>query len=632
MTESNSAGVIQSPERTTPPNDLQPIASGISDFMIMRAKGALFVDKTALLQKLVEQNYVFLSRPRRFGKSLLISMLKELFTNGTKNFEGLAIHDLWHEACHPVISLSFLKFADPATFERDLCSHLRLAFFQAGIKNAYELMPQCQEINTLLPLLFSQFTPGQTVVVLIDEWDNPLSANLDNRIAFDTNKHILNSFYTCLREFNHAIWFILVTGIGRYSDTSLFTGQYITDISMDPNFADLVGYTQEEIEANFGSYITHAAALLKMSKAELLNRLKLYYDGFCFDDQAACSLYCPLSINSFFAQIYSSPNSAPSFYSFWVNSSNTPGILRAYLSRYHNELPELINAKVNGINVAQSAFNTATTFDHISLVPILIQTGYLTIKEVAQLNQQSQALVRSDRLFKCNFTNVEVETLWVSVLVGYLSHSKENMASPTLLNCAKSMANALCAHDLPTFVDKLNLCLRQIHYDAWTNAGEVIYRSLISLFLRMSIDSYLVREEAPNNVGRADIEVQIGDSLYVFELKLAPTAKSHNKRAEQQTPKNHAVTATTTAAEQDFASPEESSTTMLRQSQKAYDQIIKQGYGFGNPSASVKNWYGVVLVIAPEQRQVRYWSFFTTNHELGRGQVAPIGINHPVPS
>lgn len=213
-----------------PQSDLTPITTTLSDFRVIRQNQFLLVDKTARILTLLRASKVFLARPRRFGKSLLLSTINELFTNGTKNFEGLAIYDLWNRPCLPVIKLSFFGLSAPETFEEELCARLCDAFAQAGFADALKI--STSSFVRLVPELNFLYR-NSDIVLLIDEWDFPLSANINDRKAFDFNKDVLRRFYAWVRDLQN-LQFLMVTGIGRYQDTSLFTGQDIKDVSLDP--------------------------------------------------------------------------------------------------------------------------------------------------------------------------------------------------------------------------------------------------------------------------------------------------------------------------------------------------------------------------------------------------------------
>ena len=233
---------------------LPSITLGNSDFPDIRRDGTLFVDKTAKLPWLLDYKKVFFARPRRFGKTTLASMLFELFMHGTENFKGLAVYDTWpKKQCYPTILISLYGLDKPEIFEAKLCEKLSKAFKKAGLDELYDRTKSITKLGALF--VETQFDlEAHGSVWLIDEWDFPLSANLDNRPAFDANTRVLQELFLNLRDLCN-VRFMLVTGIMRYQNTSLLSGQDINDISMEPDFADLLGYTQTELETNFAPYI-----------------------------------------------------------------------------------------------------------------------------------------------------------------------------------------------------------------------------------------------------------------------------------------------------------------------------------------------------------------------------------------
>ena len=287
----------------TQPDKTIPL--GISSWYKLLQQNKLIVDKTAKLAKLVTLfDFVFLSRPRRMGKTTLCSMLQELFAHGTKSFAGTAIFALWPETkTYPVISLSFLDIEcddDAGTFEENLCTNLAAAYAMAGFPEALPLRTEKSFVQ--LKVQLDYLAKDHQLVFLIDEWDYPLSAHLDDPQLCAALQSVMSSFYKWLRSQDYAR-FILVTGIMRYREASLFTGQNIQDISMNPSFADLLGYTKEEIAHNFARYIPLAANNLGISTDELWQLLEHTYDGFCFDEEASVRVYAPFSINKFFAPL-----------------------------------------------------------------------------------------------------------------------------------------------------------------------------------------------------------------------------------------------------------------------------------------------------------------------------------------
>ena len=294
-------------------DELPSLTIGNSDFPLIRQDGTLFVDKTAQIPRLLRYKKVFFARPRRFGKTTLASMLFELFMHGTEKFEGLAVYDTWPETqCYPVMSISLYGLDQPETFEARLCAKLTIALCDAGLSELKERALGITDIDAFFSTVGSELSSHRTVW-LIDEIGYPLEANLDHRSAFAANAEVLHKFFAHLRDLRN-VRFLFVTGIlryqpgGRVSEWSfLLPGQDIVNISMNPAYADLVGYTQAEVEVNFAPYIERAAQLLGMSREAFLEQLTLHYGGFCFDANASASLYCPWSINNFFQQVVNKP-------------------------------------------------------------------------------------------------------------------------------------------------------------------------------------------------------------------------------------------------------------------------------------------------------------------------------------
>ena len=253
----------------------------------LRQGGFFFVDKTALLPKLFNMGTrLFITRPRRMGKTLLCSMLQKWFSNGSNSFAGLAIDGKRQEdGGYPVINLSFFGLGEvsaAAEFEADLCARLIDAYGAAGFQ-----VSDCDGITSfdLLYLRLNRVARerGKPLVFLIDEWDTPISSNIQQPQVYDALKQVLRDFYVWLR-LQPSVKFILITGIMRYSDSLWLLGEYVRDISMEPVVADLLGYTQADLTGQqFVPYINAAAKLLGMTPSAVLDKLELYYGGFCFD-------------------------------------------------------------------------------------------------------------------------------------------------------------------------------------------------------------------------------------------------------------------------------------------------------------------------------------------------------------
>lgn len=572
-------------------SSLQPINVTSSDFNQIRKEGFLFVDKTARINDLIGECSVFLSRPRRFGKSLLLSTITELFTNGVKNFEGLAVYDLWKREQYPVVNISLFGMKDSDMLEIALCNKLRGAFAQAGFGDVLKIAPEINTISALTQHL-NYIRGNQEIVLLIDEWDYPLSSNLNERTAFDKSMAVLNDFYAWVRDLKN-IKFLLVTGIARYQDTSLFTGQVVTDISMNTSYADLLGYTEPEMKGYFADHIKEAASRLNISTDELLAQLERQYDGFCFDENAEVKLYCPLSINKFFKQVTDTVNQAPKFGFYWMDSSNTSQALRTFLDRVHPKSDFIDKIKDAGIEISQTTISSATKFDDINLNSLLVQTGYLTINSIKNPDQT----ILDDRICLCNFPNLEVELVYINIFLRYLTGAAmDNDKTPWFTQTADRLKAALYKHDMEHVAVELNVFLRAIPYDIWGKATEVAYRTFICWCLLFSLKDE-VRQETINNKGRSDLEFKVGNSIYVIELKRYTPDDGPNGRA------NLAA-----AAQQ---------------------QVYENGYSFDTYVNGDQARFGLALVVSAQSRQIEYWRYFDGSHVIAENQIEPISMATP---
>ena len=386
---------------------LQKIPVGQSEWSSIQADGLLLVDKTALLPDLVKKPKVSLARPHGFGKTLLLSMIEDLFTHGTHNFRNTELRYLWlKKERYPVVRISFSNVpsasaahqaADDVTaFEQGLISELSRAYQKAGF--APEEIEAAQKEATLQGFLsqLSNFSKRQRLVFLIDDWDAPLLVHLDNKPRYDAIQKSLNVFYNWLLTLN--LRFLLITGIMHFQHKD------VVDISMQPDFARLLGYTQSDVEASFGAYIELAAQRRKMEVYDFLLTLQCYYQGFCFDHDANVKLYSPLDINRFFAQLHAS-DQAPSFHHFWLEAQGIPQEPRAFMDG-----GKLNQAAVSAVIwrepvvLGRSDLINPPLFSKESLLPLLALYGYLTIREVVEPVAKNPA----QRLFEYNFPNLVV--------------------------------------------------------------------------------------------------------------------------------------------------------------------------------------------------------------------------------
>lgn len=358
---------------------------GIQDFDKIREGGYLYIDKTQLIHKLIDSgSYYFLSRPRRFGKSLLLSTISAIFSGKKDLFEGLWIHDQWNwEQKHPVIRISFSDIG---------ISTLGLT---AAIYNALNINASRLGINLTAVTYDQQFreliekaaVKGK-VVILIDEYDKPITDNLENLEKVDENRSILKSLYSVLKDADPYIRLLLMTGVSRFTKVSIFSDlNNLYDITLNPNYVNLIGITQSELESNFSKEIT----AFKLKNPDILTELKTWCNGYSWD--GINRVYNPFSLLSYMG--------SGIIQNFWYQTGTPTWLVK--LMRENKEF------QLDDIRVSE---NTLGNFnmEHIASIPALFQTGYLTIKSYDE----------KKRLYSLGYPNMEVEgSLTDSLLSAY---------------------------------------------------------------------------------------------------------------------------------------------------------------------------------------------------------------------
>lgn len=354
---------------------LQPLPLGTSDFATLRVRNQIYVDKTALVYEIASKTEkFFLTRPSRFGKTLLVSTFESLFKYGLREFKGLAIEKLWNDnGTYRVVRLDFSKaknFQDFDDFVLRLSGVLTAAFKPLGFvydQNATE--PLTTQISFWLKTL-----PDNSLVLLIDEYDAPLTATLNNADLFNAVRVELSKFYATVKSNDAAVRFFFLTGMTKLNNTSIFSDlNHFTDLSLMPEFGSLLGYTQSELEKYFSNYLDRAVESLGLERHELVDQLKRNYGGFCFEKTAQQTVFCPLSLLKFFS------DPANGFENYWYESGGKPTALLQYFQSRALKSPMNFDRE-NTVDLEE--LRTSSDVDEISDVALLTQAGYLTIKAV----------------------------------------------------------------------------------------------------------------------------------------------------------------------------------------------------------------------------------------------------------
>jgi hypothetical protein len=339
---------------------------GIQSFEDIRSNNYLYVDKTEYLYRMVTTGKVyFLSRPRRFGKSLTVSTLEALFRGQKELFEGLYIYDKWDwTKQYPVIRIDWtaIKHGTSEEIERDLLVWLKRLARENEITLFSEYASSC--FGELIVELHRK--TGEKVVVLIDEYDKPVTDNLMNKEVREANKQALHDFYQVMKGTDDHLRLIFLTGVSKFAGLSVFSAlNNPKDITLDKNYAMLCGITQEELESYFPEHLDAVAKELSITRNELLENIQEWYNGYSWDGKT--SVYNPFSTLLLLDQKV--------FRNFWF-ATGTPTFLIELLKKRNN-----IESYLQPIQARDNIFSSYDP-ERLETIPLLFQTGYLTIKGV----------------------------------------------------------------------------------------------------------------------------------------------------------------------------------------------------------------------------------------------------------
>jgi hypothetical protein len=470
----------------------------VSFFDAMREENYIYVDKTEHIYNLFKTgsfHYYFLSRPRRFGKTLLISTLKELFLGKRALFKGLWIDKsdyAWVE--HPVIhlDLSTLSYATVDNLIESLGNRLET------IARSYSLTLNSRLPEDKLTELIQLLVPKNRVVVLIDEYDQPILRHLTNEARARELQGFLRDFYGVLKGVSAYIRAIFITGVSKFSKTSLFSGlNNLDDITLDPRAASLLGYTDEEVDQYFAPFIEEAAMKMHLTKEVVRQNIRTWYNGYRFSKR-------DLRVYNPFSMLYCLKKQE--FSNYWFESA-TPSFLVSLIKNNYTSLEDVTEFELSPGSLG--TFN----FEHIPLFPLLFQTGYLTITDYDQETNK----------FKLDYPNFEVEESFKRYIVAELSYTDNALVDTTLTR----LRAALKKKDLDYLCSALEQLFAKIPYTLQAdkeNYYHALFQFLMSL---LSLDS---QSDVLTNYGRIDNVLAIDNRIYLFEFKLNASAKSALKQ------------------------------------------------------------------------------------------------------
>ncbi len=463
----------------------QKLPLGLQDFRGIIEDGYKYIDKTRYLYLLATSGkYFFLSRPRRFGKSISVSTLHELFSGSRELFRGLWIEDKWDwTKIHPVLRISFTAIGFQSLGLRDaLLQELDLIAKQQGIH--LEVQGLAGRFRALIGAMAAK---GPRTVVLVDEYDAPiihyLGKDLETAIK---NRETLREFYTVLKDCDTQLELVFLTGVSKFSKTGIFSGlNNLVDLSMHPDYATMLGYTQQELESNFQEEINAAAHKLNLDRQGLLDQMREWYNGYRFEENAE-TVYNPVSVNNFFNQ--------NKFENFWF-ATGTPTFLI-------NLLKQQGVFDLHAIGQSTLDFDSFDLED-IRLFGLLYQTGYLTIQSRDEFGQ-----------YTLDYPNREVK----NSMLAYLFEAFGGVSKGTGVSMAIKLERAFIADDLEQVFRILQEMFAHIPYFLHEKYPEKFFHAAIHLlFTYMGIRAH---SEVCTSDGRADSMIETDTHIYILEYKL----------------------------------------------------------------------------------------------------------------
>ena len=468
---------------------MKRITSFVYTFEELRNGDFLYVDKTESIWRLIQSTKegYFLSRPRRFGKSLLVSTLKAIFEGRRELFDGLAISKKEYDwKPYPVIHLDMgnCSAKTPKALEGFIEDRL------CDIAAEHGVTLRGQSNATRFESLISALGKQEKVVILIDEYDKPILNNVTNPEA-DAILSVLKGFYSTVKTCEDLERFVFITGVTKFCHVSLFSDlNNLTDITMRSDYATMFGYTQSELEHYFSDRIKATAQAQKISEEELKRKLKAWYDGYCFEETSE-TVYNPVSIAKFF-------ENDGKFDNYWF-ATGTPSFLMELAKKTDFNFEDAVSKAVPGVTF------DAFEIPNIDPVTLLLQTGYLTIK--------SSEIRFNKRWFWLDFPNEEVaESFSTYLLNSYVGRTQREVGS-----FSADLATAFLEGNLNQARKVLEAFFAGVPYTTHKKS-EATFQSIFYAIFRLL--GFNIEAESCTNDGRIDAVVQTEDHIYLFEFKL----------------------------------------------------------------------------------------------------------------
>ena len=496
--------------------------SSTASFIKFYLNNYIYVDKTKYIRDLIKLEKVFISRPRRFGKSLTLDTIATLFETGVEPyFKGTWIYDKWTEPTYPVLRLNFLNF-DKNSLEK-FNNKLNSKITEFAELNQVTTYKEKEEAEDSIDHLLEQLRlEGRQIVILIDEYDCQMTANINNETLYKQFHEKIKSFYANIKD-KFAIKFLGITGVTRLKDVSIFSvGSDIIDITNSSAYSQMIGFTRDEIKKFYIDYLKLAASYENNCNVDevtdtqlesLLDRLAQNYDGYCFDEDYEKKVFCTWSVNTFLQSVVDKKK--VQFGEYWYDNGGLPSILVNYLKTHELNIFEYLD-KDKLLKVSDEDFKNPTSLTTINQNVLMCQTGYLTLR--SSLTESSDVFlgIPNGELYKA--LNKLLATKFFK---GNISVSNAN---------GENILNVGSVEDI---ISLLNTMVNTVTYDAYPLNSESAVQNYVKAYLLGAKQN--VFSEIHQAKGRADLMIETNKRRIVIEFKYA------KEETEAKTKLNEAI-------------------------------------------------------------------------------------------
>ena len=482
--------------------------SSTGSFINFYLNNYIYVDKTKYIRDLIKLERVFISRPRRFGKSLTLDTIATLFETGVEPyFKGTWIYDKWTEPTYPVLRLNFLDLDKYSLehFKQKLNAIISSFARDINVKNYEEKVEPEDTIYFLLDELRKE---KRQIVILIDEYDCQMTANINNETLYKQFQEKIKSFYATIKN-KWPIKFLGITGVTRLKDVEIFSiGSDINDITNDSVYSQMIGFTRDEIKRYYIDYLKLAAScenncnVDEVTEAQIESMLDMMaqnYDGYCFDEFYKKKVFSTWSVNKFFQSVVS--NKFVYFGEYWYDNGGLPSILVNYLKTHELNIFEYVD-KDKFLKVSSDDFKNPTALTTINQNVLMCQTGYLTLR--SDLNKTSTVAL--------GIPNGEIYKALNRLLANNIFKGNTDITD----DYGRSLLEVGTVDDI---INLFNSALNSVSYDNYPIVSESSVQNMLKLYLLGAHQKVL--SEVHEAKGRADLVVNTDNRRIVFEFKYA---------------------------------------------------------------------------------------------------------------